>query len=89
MELMCIAPAVEGDVQVCIQTRGPMQGTNLGENFHVDKELLGRNLHVHSDVQNKEVLHVSIPNAATVDNTKDIDNVVKSTRLGNSIQTDW
>jgi hypothetical protein len=47
MELMCTAPAVEGDVQVCVQTRGPMQGTNSGENFHADKELSGGNLHVH------------------------------------------
>jgi hypothetical protein len=47
--------------------------------------LSGRNLSIHIDVQHKEVPHVSIADAATIDNIKDVGNVVGSTGLGSSI----
>jgi hypothetical protein len=89
MELACIVVVVENDVQVGVQTRGPMQSTSLEEYSLADMELSGRHLYNHNDVQKKEVFHVSIPDAATVDNTKDVGNVVGNTRLGNLVETDW
>jgi hypothetical protein len=88
MELAFTTAATEGDVIVDVQTTGPMQSTSMGEKSQADTELSGRNLHVYSDVQDMEVPHVSITNAATMDSNKDVGNVGGSMGLGSSVQTD-
>lgn len=87
MELASTAAAAEEDVRVDVQTTCPMQSTSVGEKSQADTELSGRNLHVHSDVQDMGVPHVSITDVATMDNNKDVGNVGGSEGLGSSVQT--
>jgi hypothetical protein len=89
MELASIAAAVEVEVRVDVQTMGPRQSTTVGEKSQADTKLSGGNLHVHSDVQDMEVPHVSITDVATMDNSRDVGNFGGSTGLGSSVQTDW
>jgi hypothetical protein len=88
MESASIVAAAEGDVRVDVQTTGPMQSISMGEKSQADTELCGGNLHVHSDMQDMEVPHVSITDAATMDSNRDVGNVGGSTGLGSSVQTD-
>jgi hypothetical protein len=88
MESASTAAAAEGDVRVDVQTTGPMQSISVGKKSQADTELSGGNLHVHSDVQDMEVPHVSITDAATMDSNRDVGNVGGSTGLGSSVQTD-
>jgi hypothetical protein len=60
----------------------------VGEKSQADTEVSGGNLHVHSDVHDMEVPHVSIIDAATMDNNRDVGNVGESTGIGSSVQTD-